>query len=65
MKFSEKYSVVNNEGRNGGMFKGELCKCGVCKDPTEWTDPTFNIYICSDECYKKLWVEYKKHKGVS
>lgn len=61
-KFDNKYKRVNKEWKNGGMFQGkEEYACMMCWEPTKWVEPTFNVNICSDGCYNKLWKDYKEH----
>lgn len=61
MKFDAIYKKVNNQWKNGGMFRGnEECQCVICNDPTKWIEPTFFVHTCSKECYTKLWQLYKE-----
>jgi hypothetical protein len=61
MKLDIIYAKVDEKWRNGGFFKGiEECHCAICNEPTKWIEPTWDVFICSSECYTDLWKKYKE-----
>ena len=60
MQYDDRYKKVNEDGTNGGMFRSsETGCCVVCQKPTLWIEPTWLLFICSDECYSELCKSYK------
>ncbi len=65
MKFDEKYPSAlpniehNFEGSTVFKVKGSG-ECAVCHTQTSWCDLSFECFVCSEECDRKMWNGYFK-----
>ena len=49
------------EFEGSSLFKyGEPRPCWNCGEPTSWIDIIFEAPLCSEECERQKWAEFKR-----
>jgi len=66
MKYDEKWPDAKEweEFNENGSFIIRTIyeyKCWVCGAPAHWTEGSFQVAMCSEECAKSVWDSYIKH----